>query len=170
MKKKPSYQELRDFFIEVREICKETIVEQDLSNAEKIYKSCLGSFRNIPKKEREALSEEDLKNRDETMVILNLNLAFCLLQRKDAKSALKYAEEAKTLDPNSSKAYYRCYQAHKISNTLSPAKRNLRKAVELEPANKMMRQEYTKLSDEKAERENKWYQQMSGFYHKTKFE
>lgn len=161
---------MRDYFIEVREICKETIVERDLSNAEKIYKSCLGSFRNIPKKEREALSEEDLKNRDETMVILNLNLAFCLLQRKEAKQALKYAEEAKILDPSSSKAFYRCYQAHRISNTLSPAKRNLHKAIELEPGNKVMRREYTKLVDEKTERENKWYQQMSGFYHKAKFE
>ena len=152
-KKKPTYPELRSFFDEVRQICKEAVIEQDLSNAEKIYKSCLGSFRNIPKKEREALSEEDLKNRDETMVILNLNLAFCLLKRKEAKQALKYAEEAKLLDPNSSKAFYRCYQAHKITNTLSPARRNLHKAIELEPGNKVMRQEYATLTEAKSERE-----------------
>jgi len=46
------------YFDKIRELCKELIVEEEFLNAKNLYSRCLGPFKNLPKLEREKLSEE----------------------------------------------------------------------------------------------------------------
>lgn len=102
------------------------------------------------------------------MLVLNLNLALCHLKRNSASDSIRYAKEAVNLDPKSSKAHYRLSMAHQLNSDLDPAKEHLKLAVQLEPSNKQIRQEYQQLCDLKSKKEKQWYSAMSGFYNSDK--
>ena len=57
-KEKNTYEGKLEYFNQVREIGKELIAEEEYPNAQQIYKRVLGEFKNIPKKIRDTLSEE----------------------------------------------------------------------------------------------------------------
>lgn len=111
-------------------------------NAKDLYSRCLGEFKNMPRQIRDALSEEQRDERNNVILILNLNLSLCHLKRNSATDAIKHAKEATKLDPMSSKAHYRLSMAYKLNNDLDPAKEHLKEALKLEPQNQSIRQEY----------------------------
>jgi undecaprenyl pyrophosphate synthase len=65
----------------VRSMCKDLFEENEYANAQRLYSRCLGDFKNIPKKIKDALSPEENLDRDNIMFILLINLAQCALKR-----------------------------------------------------------------------------------------
>ena len=141
VKRSPIYKDSKTYegkwayFDTVRKICKELVAEEEYANAQQLYSRCLGEFKNMPKKIRDGLTEEQKKQRTETMIILNLNLSLCHFKRKQTSDAIKHAKEAVALDPQNGKAHYRLSVAHKLNKDLDPAKEHLAEAVRLEPNN-----------------------------------
>ena len=82
-------------------------MDEEYVNAKELYSRCLGEFKNMPKKIRDSLTDDQKNERNNTMLILNLNLSLCYLKRNAALDAIKHAKEATNLDPKSSKAQYR---------------------------------------------------------------
>ena len=91
----------------------------------------LGEFKNIPKKIRDSLDEEQKDERIDIMVILNLNLALCHLKRDKASDAIKHCKDAIELNPKECKAYYRLAQAYKMNNDLDQAKDAFTESIKL---------------------------------------
>eukprot|EP00355_Strombidium_rassoulzadegani_P006360 CAMPEP_0168616674 /NCGR_PEP_ID=MMETSP0449_2-20121227/5146_1 /TAXON_ID=1082188 /ORGANISM="Strombidium rassoulzadegani, Strain ras09" /LENGTH=283 /DNA_ID=CAMNT_0008657461 /DNA_START=33 /DNA_END=882 /DNA_ORIENTATION=- len=168
LKDKGSYKGLKEYFEVVREVAKECVVEEDFNNAMALYKKCLGSIRNMQKKLKDSLSEEEQAERNEIMVLLNLNLSLVYLKLKKPLESVKSALEATQLNPSNCKAHYRLYIAYFQSNDLEKAKPSLAEAIKLEPNNKTMRQQYKELLDLMGKKEREWYSKMSGFYDSDK--
>ena len=122
----------------------------------------------MPSNIRDSLDDSQKKQRNEIMLILNLNLSFCHLKRNAATDAIKFAKEAINIDSNSSKGHYRLAMAYKLNKDLDPAKEHLKTAAKLEPNNKNIREEYEQLCDLKTKKEKEWYSAMSGFYNSEK--
>ena len=163
-----TYEGKLEYFEKVREIGKELIQEEQYPNAKEIYSRCLGEFKNMPKNIRDNLNEEQKQKRNDIMLILNLNLTFCHLKRNAPTDAIKCAKEAVKLDPKSSKGHYRLSMAYKLNKDLDLAKEHLKTALQLEPKNKSIREEYEQLCDLKSKKEKEWYSAMSGFYNSEK--
>lgn len=156
------------FFERVRITGKELCEEKEWHNAKNLYSRCIGLFKNMPKKQKDSLSPEQQLEREEILTILNLNVALCLLRKNMAPECIKHCQEAIKISPKNPKGYYRLCQAYKMVNDLDRAKENLLKAIELQPSDKVMRDEYKKLCAEKTSKEKEWYAAMSGFYNKDK--
>lgn len=144
-KKKDTFEDLVDYFEQVREVGKEVVVEKEFMNAKNIYTKTLGMFKNMQKKLKDALTEEQSLKRNEVMTVLNLNLALVLMKLNQPVDAERYAADAVKLDPKSSKAHYRHYLACFEINELEKARESLKEAINLEPGNKLMRQNYKEL-------------------------
>jgi hypothetical protein len=78
---KATWEEKVLFFEKVRDVGRELCAEGEYSNAKTLYARCLGAFKNMPKKQRESLSEEMNLRRNEVLNVLNLNTALCLLKK-----------------------------------------------------------------------------------------
>lgn len=137
----------------MREVCKELIEENEFANAQQLYQRALPHFKNMSKKMRESLSEEQKKQKDEVMHTLCLNLSFCHMKRNNLSEAIKLGKEALTYSKNNAKAYYRLAQAQKLNGELDDAKENLVQAIKLAPSDKNLREEYKKLTDFKQTKE-----------------
>lgn len=152
-----------EFFQTVREICKELMAEDEHANAQQLYSRVLGEFKNIPKKIKDSLSDDQKAERENIMVILNLNLSLCHYKRGKALDAIKHAKDAIELAPNDVKAHYRLAQAHRLNNDLDQAKEAFKAALALNPNDASIRKEYKELMAVKSEKEKQWYSKMSGF-------
>jgi hypothetical protein len=51
----------------------------------------MAEFINMPKKMREAISEEEQKQRDDIVFKLSLNLSLCFLKKEMKKECIKHA-------------------------------------------------------------------------------
>ena len=156
------------FFNTVREISKELIAEEEYANAEKLYSRVLGEFKNIPKKIRDGLNQEQKDERIKIMVILNLNLSYCHIKRKDWNKAIKHAKDVIDLDPTECKGHYRLATAYMNNNDLDQAKESYIAALKINPNDKQIRKEYGELIAEKSKKEKEWYSKMNGFYSSDK--
>ena len=112
-KDKTTYEGKIEYFDTVRVICKELMEEQDYATAQQLYSRVLGEFKNIPKKIRDALTEEQADERTNIQVILNTNLALCSLKRDNASKAVEYSKEGIKLNAESCKAHYFLAKAYK---------------------------------------------------------
>ena len=83
-----------------------------------MYSRCLAEFKNIPKKILNSLNDEQTKQRLCILVILNMNMAYVHLKRKDNLKAAKHSKDAIAIDPKNSKAHYRHYLACKATGGL----------------------------------------------------
>ena len=117
----------------------------------------------MTKKMKDNLTEDQKKQRDEVLHILNLNLSLCHLKRNNAKDAIKFANESLDYNKTNPKAFYRLASALKMNGDLDAAKENLVAAIKLDPNDKNLRTEYKQLSDLKQTKEQEWYSKMSGF-------
>lgn len=128
----------------------------------------LGEFKNMPKKIRDSLTEDQKEQRTNYMVTLNLNLSLVHYKRNQPIDAVKKAKEAIELNPNEVKAHYRLGMAYKLNNDLDLAKQSLMDAIKIEPNNELIRKEYKQLVALKSEKEKQWYSKMSGFLNSDK--
>lgn len=133
-----------------------------------MYKRVLGEFKNIPKKIRDTLTEAQKKERNDVMVILNMNLALCHMRRNKPLEAIRHAKDALELDPDDSKTMYRLAQAYKLNNDLDMAKETLVNAAKKHPNNKVIRKEYEDVVALKSKKEKEWYSKMNGFFDSKK--
>ena len=117
----------------------------------------------MPKKQKDSLNEEQNKQRDEILNILYLNCAHCLLKKKMYKEGIKQAHEALLYIENNPKAYYRIAMAYKEQKDYDRAQENLKKAIELSPNSKDLREEYARLQEIKRIKEKERFQEVSGF-------
>ena len=95
-------------------------------------------------------------------------MSLCHLRRKAAPDAINFAKKAVELRPESSKAHFRLYKAHRLNNDLDAAKLSLREALNIEPNNMEVRSEYQELCNTKSQKEQEWYSKMSGFFDSAK--
>jgi tetratricopeptide (TPR) repeat protein len=158
------------FYEKVRAVGKELCDDKNYSNANTLYSRCISLFKNMPKKQKESLTEEQKLIRDEVLNVLHLNCAHCLLQKKMYSDAIQKAKEAITYVKHNPKAYYRLYIAYKEMNDLDRAKENLTEAIKFEPNDKKMREEYKTLCNVKSAKEKMWNDKMKGFYNTSKLE
>jgi hypothetical protein len=52
----------------------------------------------MPKKMRDGLTEEECKQRNDLLHIINVNLSFCYYKRDNFKDSIKHANEAIAID------------------------------------------------------------------------
>mmetsp|Transcript_21241 Transcript_21241/g.26167 ORF Transcript_21241/g.26167 Transcript_21241/m.26167 type:complete len:181 (+) Transcript_21241:44-586(+) len=86
------------FYNSVREISRELIgLFKEYVNAERLYSRCISIFKNMPKRQKESLTEEQKQQREDILNILYANSALCELKRgrhqeciKNCRSALEY--------------------------------------------------------------------------------
>jgi len=151
----------------VREIGRELIgTFKEYVNAEKLYSRCISIFKNMPKRQKESLSEEEKKQREEILNILYANSALCELKRGRYHECIKACTGAIEYDANNPKVYYRMALAYKGENDFDRAQEKFKKAIELDPSNKDLRVEYQELVELKNKKERQWYSKMKGFYTK----
>jgi len=130
------------FFEKVRSICRDLVAEQEFSNAKTLYSRCISLFKNMPKRQKENLTEEEKAKKNEVLNILFLNVSLCLLKKKMYKDCIKNAEEALTYVQQNPKAHYRIAMAYKANNDFDRAKTSLGEAIKLAPNDSMLREEY----------------------------
>lgn len=167
---KATLDEKLKFFERVRITGKELCEETEWSNAKNLYSRCIGLFKNMPKPQKDSLTPDMQKQRNEILNILNLNVSLCMLKKNMPHETIKHAQEALTYEKSNPKAYYRLHLAYKVINDLDRAKENLEHAINLEPNDRNMRTEYKKLCAEKNSKEKEWYSKMSGFYNGDKLD
>lgn len=167
-----------DFYLKIRQVCREILEEEKeldqknlkdiYANVSKLYSRCLGDLKNMAKKLRDTLTEEELKERESMMAILNLNLALVSLKQKNVNHVIKHAQEAIKIDPTNAKAYFRLFQGYKMNNDFELAKAAIIRAIKLQPNDPVLREEHRCLKELKTEKEKQWYTKMNGFYSKSK--
>lgn len=70
------------FYDKVRDQSRELIgLFQEYSNAERLYSRCISIFKNMPKRQKESLTEEQKEQRDEILNVLYANSALCFLKK-----------------------------------------------------------------------------------------
>lgn len=89
-----SWDEKLIFFDKVRSVGKELCEDKEFSNARTLYSRCISLFKNMPKKQKESLNEDQKTRRAEILNVLCLNSAHCLLQKKMYQEAIKMGKEA----------------------------------------------------------------------------
>lgn len=152
------------YFEDILETCKELVHDQEYSNAKDLFARCLAEFKNMPKKMRESISEEQRIQKENCILRLNLNLALCFYKKGMKSETIKHAEQALEVDPLSAKAHFRIYQAQMLNNDFEKAQVALRKAIDVEPNNKHFRHEWGVLKEVKNKKEKEWASKMQGFY------
>lgn len=167
---KATWDEKIIFYDKVRLIGKELCQEGEFSNAKNLYSRCIGVFKNMPKKQRESLTDEMVQTRTDVLAIMNTNCAACLLKKNQNNDAIKHCQEALTHSKDNAKAYYRMAQAYKALHDLDRAKDNLTLAIKYAPNDMALRKEYKELNAEKNSKESEWYSKMSGFYNNPKLD
>ena len=158
------------YFDKIRQLGKELIADDEISNARMLYSRCIDCFKNIPKKEVSLLEENLQRKREEVLHILYLNQAFCLLKKEMYPQCIKAAEEALVLNPESPKAFYRMAHAYKGLREYDQAKVNFESAIRLTPNDRSLRTEYESFVAFRKEAEQKQWQKMSGFLNSPKME
>lgn len=118
----------------------------------------------MPRKMLANLDENQRTQRLCVLVVINMNMAYVFLKRKEFVKAAKSSKDAFEIDPKNSKAYYRHYLACKATGGLDQAKESLHEAVKIEPNNLNLRKEYTEFLEMKNAKEKIWYSKMSGFF------
>ena len=101
------------FYEKIRGICRDLVAEGEYSNAKKLYARCISIFKNMPKKQKESLDDEQKKQRDEILNVLNSNSALCMLKKKMYKDCIKFAKDAISYQKHNPKAYFRMALAYK---------------------------------------------------------
>lgn len=147
---KKSFEGRVAWFEKCREIGKELMDEAEFNNAKDVYGKCRGEFDGIPRKIKEAMTDEQRQQSKEILFKLNCNLSLCHLKRNAAKDAIKFAKFAVEIDPQESKAHYRLYKALRLNNDLDAAKLSLREALNHDANNMEIRREYRELCDTKS--------------------
>ncbi|KYR02855.1 hypothetical protein DLAC_00325 [Tieghemostelium lacteum] len=85
--------------------------------------------------------ESDIKKRQDTMIVLYLNIATCHIKLQDGTRAISNCEKILELGGNNAKFYYRMGQAYALNKQFDSAKRSLVQAIRLEPNDKLLRDE-----------------------------
>lgn len=158
---------INEFADQVRVVCKECIEFKEYANAQTLYQRVLALFKNMSKKMRDGLNEEESKKRDNVLVTLYLNLSFCHQKRENFPEATKCAEEAIKIDSECAKGYFRKAQAERLKGEYDLAKESITTAIKLAPEDKSLREEHKMLMEIKSQKEKEWYSKMSGFYSGT---
>ena len=142
--------------------------EGEHANAQNLYARVIAPFKNMTKKMRDGLDEQQKKKREEILHILFLNMSLCHLKKNKPQDAIKAATDSLEFNKENPKAYYRLAIAQKQNGDLDAAKENFVKAIKLAPSDVNLRNEYKQLTDFKATKESQWYSKMSGFLHSEK--
>ena len=102
-----TFEGIISYYNKIRDVCKELIEEKEYANAEALYKRILPMFKNMTKKMRDSLNEEQAAKKNEALHTLLINLALCHIKRNNAKEAIKSAKDAISINDKNPKAYYR---------------------------------------------------------------
>ena len=136
----------------------------DVVRASRSYKKGVSLLRPI---NQENTGDEQVKA---LLVILLTNLSMCALKNNKPKLALDVATKAIEVDDQNVKAFYRRAMAHKKLGDLKEAKKDLKKAVQIDPNNKPAKKELhtlVKYMTETAKREKKAAQAFFSFENKS---
>lgn len=142
-----TFEGLEEYLGVIRETCKELIEDGDYPNAQTLYSRVLASYKNMNKKMRDSLTEEQKKKREEALHLLNMNLSLTCFKRNNFKDAIKFAKESLEFNKENPKAYYRYAMSLKGNGQLEEAKEQLVMAIKLQPSDKNLRDEYKKITD-----------------------
>ena len=105
------------FYDKVREQSRELIgLFQEYSNAERLYSRCISIFKNMPKRQKESLTEEQKEQRDEILNVLYANSALCFLKKGRYPDCIKSCKNALEFKANNPKTHYRMALAYKAEN------------------------------------------------------
>ena len=142
------------FYNKIREINRELIgLFQEYVNAERLYARCISIFKNMPKRQKESLTEEQKLERDDILNILFANSALCELKRGRYQHCIKACNGALEYVQNNPKVYYRMALAYKGENDFDRAQEKFKKAIELAPNDKELRTGYQELKELKTQKE-----------------
>ena len=102
-----TFEGLEEYLAIIRETCRELIEDGDFPNAQTLYSRVLASYKNMNKKMRDSLTEEQKKKREEALHLLTLNLSLTYFKRNNFKDAIKNAKESLEYSKENPKAFYR---------------------------------------------------------------
>ena len=139
---------------------------EEYSNAERLYSRCISIFKNMPKSQKESLTEEQKQQRNQILNTLYANCALCFLKKGQYPNCIKSCKNANEFDAGNAKVYYRMALAYKAENDFDRSQDNFKEAIRLDPQNAQLRTEYKQLLETKNKKEREWYSKMKGFYHK----
>lgn len=165
-----TFEGIISYYNKIRDVCKELIEEKEYANAEALYKRILPMFKNMTKKMRDSLNEEQAAKKNEALHTLLINLALCHIKRNNAKEAIKSAKDAIIINDKNPKAHYRLAQAYKMENDYDRTKESLILAIKLAPNDQNLRKEYKELMDIMNAKHKEWYGKMNGFLHSDKMQ
>eukprot|EP00347_Sterkiella_histriomuscorum_P003944 403362337 len=168
IKDQNTFEGLSDYLNQVREVCKELMEEGEYANAQSLYQRVYALYKNMTKKMRDNLNEEQRKIREEAMHLLCVNLSLTHFKRNNFKDAIKCARESLEFNKENPKAYFRLALALKSNGEFDDAKEQLVIAIKLSPADKNLRDELKKITELKQSKEKEWYTKMNGFYSSQK--
>jgi len=136
--------------------------KQDFSKAKYKYNKALRYMNQL--REKDTMSPEEIETVSKTFVLpLLLNVAAAELKLKDYDTCLENCEEALDIDPSSVKAMFRKGQALRGLKDTDQAMVVLAKAMEMEPNDKGIRNEYAavkKTIDDYKKKEKAAYSKM----------
>lgn len=130
----------------MREVARELMEEKEYINARNLYCRILPMFKNMPKKMRDGLSEEEKVLRVDSLQILLMNIALCHLKCSQSIEAVKFAKEAVEQKPENPKALYRLATAQKANGDYEPARETIIKAIKIAPSDNTLRLEYDSIT------------------------
>ncbi len=168
-KDKNTFKGRADYYELIREVGRDLCEEGEWTNAANLYARSLADIKNMPRKIRDELSEEQLAYRKQMLVVLNQNIALCKIKKGMSDDAIKHSKEVLKLEEKNTKAMYRLAQGYRMKAEFEPAKEVLTKAINIEPNNTTLREEYKSLMEQKKAKEAQWYGKMSGFFEQKKF-
>ena len=157
-----------DYYEKVREVSRELMEEKEYNNAQELYKRILPQFKNMPKKMRDGLNQEEQQQRIEALHILLLNIGLCHIKRQQYREAVKACKESIDHRNTNPKAYFRLALAQRENGELEPAKESILTALKLAPSDPAIRAEYKVLMEQMDRKHKEWFQKMNGFYKSDK--
>lgn len=155
------------FYAKVRAVCREQVQFGDYSNASELYSRCAQVLKSIPKSKLETMSEEELRQRTESLTTLLTNIAHCLIKKNQLDKAIKAAKEAISFDPANFKAHLRLGQALRDKHEFEEAVESYKQAIKLQPNDKGLRDDYKGMIDYKNAKVKEWNSKMMGFFDKA---
>ena len=96
--------------------------EGEYANAQSLYQRVYALYKNMTKKMRDNLNEEQRKTREEAMHLLCVNLSLTHFKRNNFKDAIKCARESLEFNKENPKAYFRLALALKSNGEFDDAK------------------------------------------------
>jgi tetratricopeptide (TPR) repeat protein len=154
------FEQLCQYVQQIKDLAKEYLEIESRGNEElnfiySFYQKAIGEMKNVRKKIKAKMTEEDQITRNQSLIALYLNQAFVLIKLQRYKEAKNLCENALELDPDNLKGLFRLGVVCLELGIEEKAFNNLSKCLKREPFNQEFLKHKPFLSKFKTQKEEK---------------